>query len=146
LPSKRKKPKRQEKKEMPLPRLPERLMRRSMTLPLKPERSSMNFRLSSTRNNWRLRRLNLRRLSSTYGDQDPPVFPSFTVLSLTRSKLTKLSPRPSRIRWLPRQPTTLESHIPSRMRLNCTSPTKVSKPNRTTRELSSSPPMIESQS
>lgn len=121
--SKRKMLMRLEKRESQLPRLPERLMKKSTMLRLRPGRNSMNFRLSSIKNNWRLRKLSLRRLSSTFGDPDLLAFPLFTALSLTRRWLTRPSPRHSRTLWSPNLLTTLASPIRSRMRLNCTSPT-----------------------
>jgi len=80
---------RQERREMLLPRLPERLMRKSTMHKLKLEKDLMLFKLSSIRNKWKQRKLSLRRLSSTFGVLDQLVYLSFTVLSLTSKWLTK---------------------------------------------------------
>ena len=87
--SKRRKLMRQERREMQLPRLPERLMRKSTMHKLKPEKDSMLFRLSSIGNKWKQRKLSLRRLSSTFGVLDQLVYLLFIVLSLTSKWLTK---------------------------------------------------------
>lgn len=80
---------RQERREMLLPRLPERLMRKSTMHKLKLEKDLMLFKLSSIRNKWKQRKLSLRRLSSTFGVLDQLVYLLFTVLSLTSKWLTK---------------------------------------------------------
>lgn len=80
---------RQERREMQLPRLPERLMRKSTMHKLKLEKDLMLFKLSSIRNKWKQRKLSLRRLSSTFGVLDQLVYLLFTVLSLTSKWLIK---------------------------------------------------------
>jgi len=80
---------RQERREMLLPRLPERLMRKSTMHKLKLEKDLMLFKLNSIRNKWKQRKLSLRRLSSTFGVLDQLVYLLFTVLSLTSKWLTK---------------------------------------------------------
>jgi len=80
---------RQERREMLLPRLPERLMRKSTMHKLKLEKDLMLFKLSSIGNKWKQRKLSLRRLSSTFGVLDQLVYLLFTVLSLTSKWLTK---------------------------------------------------------
>jgi len=80
---------RQERREMLLPRLPERLMRKSTMHKLKLEKDLMLFKLSSIGNKWKQRKLSLRRLSSTFGVLDQLVYLLFTVLSLTSKWLIK---------------------------------------------------------
>jgi len=80
---------RQERREMLLLKLPERLMRKSTMHKLKLEKDLMLFKLNSIRNKWKQRKLSLRRLSSTFGVLDQLVYLLFTVLSLTSKWLTK---------------------------------------------------------
>jgi len=80
---------RQERREMQLLKLLERLMRKSTMHKLKLEKDLMLFKLNSIRNKWKQRKLSLRRLSSTFGVLDQLVCLLFTVLSLTSKWLTK---------------------------------------------------------
>lgn len=80
---------RQERREMQLLKLLERLMRKSTMHKLKLEKDLMLFKLSSIGNKWKQRKLSLRRLSSTFGVLDQLVYLLFTVLSLTSKWLTK---------------------------------------------------------
>lgn len=80
---------RQERREMHLLKLLERLMRKSTMHKLKLEKDLMLFKLSSIGNKWKQRKLSLRRLSSTFGVLDQLVYLLFTVLSLTSKWLTK---------------------------------------------------------
>jgi hypothetical protein len=80
---------RQERREMQLLKLLERLMRKSTMHKLKLEKDLMLFKLSSIGNKWKQRKLSLRRLSSTFGVLDQLVYLLFTVLSLTSKWLIK---------------------------------------------------------
>lgn len=145
--SKRRKLMRQERREMQLLKLLERLMRKSTMHKLKLEKDLMLFKLNSIRNKWKQRKLSLRRLSSTFGVLDQLVYLSFTVLSLISKWLTKPLMKDLRTQWWHKLPTIMEWLIHQRTRPNYTSPIQLMDFtfSKMTRELNLSPPMIESQ-